>query len=440
MKKERFHNFAPDVRDLVLAFESQQGGTSRYFDVDEIEVIADYYLEVYDIDGLEAAVTYGERLFPTSDSVRLRRANLYSVRGEYPQAMALLKELERTNPANTDVCYSLATLYSMTGQSHESIAYYLKAAEDGYELDMIYGNIGDEYYKLGNTDETIRYYQMSIEKNPNEDRSLYNLACTWDEQDKTQEAVTFFTHHVEEHPYSKGGWYCLGSLYSWLSLYEKSVDAYEYALAIDATHFDSYLGLSDSYRQLGNLPKAVQALRDALPHAGDGRASVLHEIGQIYLESGNNQTASVYLHDAIKADPSYSIAWEALGVCSERMGYSDEAAGYYRRAIDLEPDVDEYWLRLADLYIYQERYAEACALLESVRVEADDPFSFDERLMFCYLKSGRAERIAALLSRYGTTAADLCNMLLSQYPEMAKSNEVIQWMNEIQKNDKNIER
>lgn len=424
MAADRFKNFDPDVRELVLAFERQRDGHRTFFDVEQIEIIADYYLETNDINGLQAAVNYGEQLFPANNAVRLRRAHLLCVQGAYPQALALLKDLEHAEPANTDVCYALGALYSMTDHAREAIDYYLKAAADGYELGMIYGNIGDEYYKLGMTDESVRYYRMSIEKNPDEERSLYNLACTWDEQGQNELSEQFFTQHVGEHPYSKGGWYCLGCVYSWLSLYEKAADAYEYAIAIDKSLFNAYLGLSDCYSRLGDTGRAVAAMNDSLDYADD-RAYVYYTMGHLYLAAGNYHTASTYLHDALKEDPAYSIAWNDLGRCCEQLGYDDEAAGYYRRAIDLEPEADEHWVCLADLYIKLERFAEAASLLESARVEAVDMFLFDARLLYCYYKLGRRNKLFNLLQKDAPQFGAMYPTLLSQYPELQQDPEVV---------------
>ena len=60
MTTDRFKNFDPEVRQLVLAFEDENG--RHFFDVEELEVIADYYLEMQDVEGLEAAVRLGEQL------------------------------------------------------------------------------------------------------------------------------------------------------------------------------------------------------------------------------------------------------------------------------------------------------------------------------------------------------------------------------------------
>ncbi len=424
MNLDRFKNYEQDVRELVLSFEKLKDGHAAYFDVDQLEIIADYYLEVYDVEGLESAVKLGEQLFPTSSEIRLRRAHLLSIQGQYTKAMSILKELERAEPENTDVCYALGALYSLTDKAEKSIEYYQKAAKDGYQLDMVYGNIADEYYKLGKTAESIDYYRRSIQKNPDESRSLYNLACTWDEQGRNEESVEYFSHLVEEHPFAKSAWYCLGCVYSWVSLFEKAADAYEYAIAIDKTYVQAYLGLSECHSHLGNTALAIQALRDSLEYTQD-RPYVLYHIGRIYLQGGNYHTASTYFHDALKEDPAYSVAWNDLGRCSEHLGYPDEAAGYYRRAIDLDPDADEHWLCLADLYLNSERYPEACALLESSRTDAVDRFSFDSRLLYCYYKLGRRNRLFSLLQEDSATFGPIYHTLFVMFPEFSQDPEIV---------------
>ena len=222
MKLDRFKDFEPKVRELVLRFEKQRDEGGGFLDVDQLEVVADYYMEVYDVEGLAAAVSMGERLFPTNDGIRLRRAHLLGIQGQYGKALKLLQELENHSPNDTDVCYALGALYSMTDQGRKSISYYLKAAVDGYELGTIYGNVADEYYKLGDMEQAVRYYRKAVAEDPNEQRSLYNLACTWDALGRHEDAEAFFSKQVLEHPYSNGAWYCLGCVYGWMGLYEKA--------------------------------------------------------------------------------------------------------------------------------------------------------------------------------------------------------------------------
>ena len=431
MNPDRFKDFDADVRHLVLAFETGGKGASHFFDADQVEVIADYYLEVGDVEGMEAAVRLGEQLYPANTAIRLRRAHLFGIQGRRSQALRLLKELERSEPDNTDICYSLATLLSAMGRGRESIAYYLKAAADGYDLGMIYGNIGDEYSKLHNTAQAVRYYRKAVAHNPDEERSLYHLSAIWDSQGRHTQSEQYFSHHVEEHPYSKVGWFCLGDVYLFsLSLYEKAVDAYEYALAIDKTYHIAYLHLSYAYSRLGDLSKAVRALRDSLDYTDD-RPFVLYSIGCLYQDAGNYHTASIYFHDAVKEDPSRDTIWCSLGQCSEQMGYLDEAAAYYNRAISLEPEYDGNWLCLADLYISRQRYADAATLLEDARTEVATSIDLDTRLVYCYYMQGRRNRLFSLLREIAPVYGTHILSILKTFPEMAHDTEIVSFITQL---------
>jgi len=417
MNLDRFKDFEPDVRNLVLSFENPQGG-HRFFDVDQLEIIADYYLEVADIEGLEAAVTFGERLYPANDEIRLRRAHLWSVTGQYPQALKLLQELEKKSPRDTDICYAIGAIYSMTDQPRKAIDYYLRAAADGYELGLIYSNVADEYYKLRLLDLAVNYYRKAIKADPDDDHALYNLVCTWDEMEKLDVAVDFYKQQVADRPYSRWAWYCLGCAYLWLNLFEQAADAFEYAIAIDKTFYDAYLGLSDAYRDSGNQGRAVQALHDALPYADD-RSYVIYTIGAIFRESGNYHTAVSYYHEVIKENPSYGLAWGDIGICCEAMGYKGDAEDHYRKAIDVEPDVDLHWLRLADFYLREGDYRRACTLLENGRTDAADVYAFDYRLVICYHHMGRRNRMLHILRSIARKYPSLMPDLLDQCPELA---------------------
>ncbi len=75
---DRFKKYEDDeVRETVLAYEAvRASGGSRYFDIDEMEIVIDYYLDQNDIEHLDEAVRYAEQLFPDASSIRLRRVHL----------------------------------------------------------------------------------------------------------------------------------------------------------------------------------------------------------------------------------------------------------------------------------------------------------------------------------------------------------------------------
>ena len=124
MNTDRFKNYEEDVKQLVLDFESMdKRGNSRFYDVDQIETIIDFYLDTADSEMLEKSVRYGERLFPASNEIRLRRAHLLCFKERYNEALGILKQLLRIEPDDTDVLYALGVVYSALEQPRKAIQY-----------------------------------------------------------------------------------------------------------------------------------------------------------------------------------------------------------------------------------------------------------------------------------------------------------------------------
>ncbi|MBO7489964.1 MAG: tetratricopeptide repeat protein [Bacteroidales bacterium] len=423
METDRFKNYQEDVKQLVLNFEAmQRRGDSRYFDVDQLETIIDFYLETSDEDMLEKSVRYGEKLFPTSNEIRLRRVHLLCFKEKFREAYNLLKQLEKVEPDDTDVLYALGVVYSALEQPRKAIQYYHKAAADGYELGTIYSNIADEYVKMDQREEARNYYRKALKIKPEDERSLYELANCYEDDGMSDKWINFYTRFVNEHPYSSVGWFCLGEGYTYEHLYEKAVDAYQYAIAINADYYYAYMQLSACYQALGDNNNAVATLHDAVAHTQD-KAFVYFRIGEIFRFQDNPVTANAYYQKALKEDPYYSEAWHTMSICYSSMREHSAAIEAAKKALKIDPESPKYlttlamiyvdsgdypnanrmfecaipyfadfeqgWMALADYNIMFYKYEEAIDCLTSGLPECELVVEFNKRLALCYFALGK---------------------------------------------------
>ena len=241
---DRFTDFDDEVKQLVLDFErTVMHGEMQFYDIDELEMIIDYYLEVDDKEPLISALHLAERLYPDSIEVKIRRAHWYLLNKDNAKALALLQTLEQQDPSDTDVAYSLGVVYGEMGDSEKAIQYYLRAAEDGWQLGRIYANIAEEHVRMKSWHEAIQYYLKAFRTDSYDEQTLYNYLDTCEEAGLCDEAYQFLDLYVRDHPYSKQGWYCLGCACRDLGLAERAVDAFEYAIAIDKNYSSAYYEL-----------------------------------------------------------------------------------------------------------------------------------------------------------------------------------------------------
>ncbi len=459
MNIDRFKDYQDDVKQLVLDFEAMQDrGDSRYYDVDQLETIIDFYLETADGEMLEKSVRYGESLFPTSNEIRLRRVHLLCFNERYKEAFALLKELEQLEPDDTDVLYALGVVYSALDQPRKSIQYYHKAAADGYELGIIYGNIADEYVKMDQRAEARSYYRKALRANPDDERALYELANCYEDDGITDKWIQYYKKFVEEHPYSKVGWFCLGEGYLVEQLYEKAIDAYQYAIAIDSKFYYAYMQLSTSYYAIEDYGKAVSTLHDVIEFTED-KAFVYFRMAEIFKQINNLVTANIYYRKAVQEDPYYAEAWHAMSLCHSLTKSYSSAIDCAKRAVKIDPespiyltslaviyadsgdldnadrifecslpyysDFEQGWLVYADYLIMHNRYKDAIAVLCQGLPDCELVVEFNKRLALCYLHTGQRNMLfnSVRACIYDSETGE--QALLEYCPELAEDLEVI---------------
>lgn len=339
--KKKNNDFDDEERQLVLDFENTvlRGGT-QFFDVDELEVIIDYYFEVNDQESLQRAVEYAEQLYPDSTTIRLRRAHLLIAQQQYEPALEMIQKLRRQEPHNTDVAYSLGVAYGAVGEREKAIELYHEAAEDGWLLGRVYANIAEEYYHLHNFDEAIRYYLLSLDTDTYDDSTLYNYLDTCIQAGRTDDAVTYLKSFVGEHPYSSEAWHCLGTAYRELGLFEQSVDAYEYAIAIDKTNVAFYADLATTQEYMSRPGDAVTTLLRGRDFVND-RAALYRTVAYVYARADNNEMAILYFRKAIEENPEDAEAYAALALGYAVSGDQGSAIPLIKKALHLAPESPE---------------------------------------------------------------------------------------------------
>ncbi len=358
------NDFDNEERQLVLDFEKTvlKGGV-QFFDVDEMEVIIDYYFEVNDTESLERAVRYAEELYPDSTTIKLRRAHLMIAKEQFEPALNMILKLREQEPSNTDVAYSLGVAYSAVGESRKAIKCFLEAANDGWLLGRVYDNIAEEYFRLRNYDEAIRYYHLALDTDSFDDTTLINYTDTCCQAGKPEIAVEYLKTFVEEHPYNRDAWYCMGVAYREMELFEKASDAFEFAIAIDKTYLDAYFELSECQELSGAIGDAVATLMRARDYAAD-KADIYRRVAYIHVRQDNVISAMAYFRKAIEVAPDDATSYAALALGYATSGDCSSAMPLVTKAIRLSPDNPEVLCSAAMVYDIQGNFEAASDAFE----------------------------------------------------------------------------
>src|SRR5262249_7364223 len=87
----------------------------------------------------------------------------------------------------------------------------------------------------------------------------------------------------------------------------------------------------------GELEKAIPHLQIAAEHIRND-VTLAYVLGAALVQQKRPLEGVPYLQRAVSLDPKEKQAWNYLGIAFQRAGSLQEAAGYYRKALEVDPD------------------------------------------------------------------------------------------------------
>ncbi len=161
--------------------------------------------------------------------------------------------------------------------------------------------------------------------------------------------------------------------------YNKSLEAYDALLALDANASNILYGKADALYKLQRFNESLQAFDDALsanPEMSSGwkgRGDALKALNRTDEAKSAYEKALNLSEAAIRIDTTSSGPWIEKGEALAGLGRFDEALEAYEKAIELAPLHFPSWQRKGDLLMEMGRYEEALPAYEKA-IEVDQTF------------------------------------------------------------------
>lgn len=351
-----------DQEQCVQRYEAMEATRERlFFDVEELEMIIDHYLERNEPRRAEKALAFAKQLHPASLDITLCEAVVMMALGRLSKALELLDAIEKVEPYNEEVQLHKAGIYSQQRNHRRSVEHYKRAlemAEDG--LDDIYLDLAFEHENLEDYEAAISCLQSALELNPENEAVLYELAYCYDLAGADEACITFFRNFTNEHPYSSVSWYNLGNAHARLEQYEESNHALELAIAIDERFSSAYFSKARNLLIAGRFAEAIGCYEEAMAIEGP-QAITFSFIGECYEKMGRLEQALINYDQSIALDPEWVDAWIGRGVVKEMQDRLPEAITSLQHAARISPDHPDALHCLASVLARAERHAEAFA-------------------------------------------------------------------------------
>lgn len=349
-----------DQEECVKRYEAMEAARDRlFFDVEEIEMIVDHYLERSEPKRAEKVLSFAKQLHPSSVDLMFTEAVVMMALGRLGKALELLDGVEKVEPYNEAVQLNKANIYSQQRNHRRSVEHYKRAlelAEDG--LDEIYLELAFEHENLEELESAIECLKKALQINPENEAVLYELAYCYDIAQADEASVSFFRNFINEQPYSSVAWYNLGNVLSKLERYDESNEALDYALVIDERFSSAWFSKARNLLIAGKYAEAVACYEETITF--DGPQAITYSfIGECYEKMEQYDQALINYDQSIALDPEWVEAWVGRGVVKDLQDRVHEALVSLRQALMIAPDHPDALHFYALLLIRIENYDEA---------------------------------------------------------------------------------
>jgi tetratricopeptide (TPR) repeat protein len=359
---EKHNPFSEDkhqIQELLKIYSNLKSGNGHsYLDEESFERIISHYQDKDDLKNAFEAAELATGQFPWCADLLIKKADILLAKRRYNEALAILDKAELLDSKDINLYICKTDAYLALEMEEEAISLLQNALTifEGEERIELLFELGDVYDYYEDFDKVFESLKMILELEPNNEEALYKI-CFWtDFTGRNEEGITLHTNIIDNFPYNHLAWFNLGAAYQGIKLYEKAIDAYNYAIVIDEKFDYAYRNIGDAYIRLRKYKEAIE---------------VLSKVVEL-------------------AKPE-DVILEAIGYCYDRLKNYSQARLYYRKAIHLNPSNTMLFYKMACTYFNDENYSSCSKQLEhALKINSHHP-DFNLLMGECKLRSGLYE-------------------------------------------------
>ena len=342
MRENPYQEDREQMRELLRQYENLRSGRSHSFIEEEsFEKIINYFEEKEEMGkALDATDTAIEQ-YPYSSVLLIRKADILLTVRRYREALEILDHASLFDSSDINL-YILKTDAHLALDEQESAVALLEEALitfEGQERIELLFELADVYDDYEEFEKVFDCLKIILEEDPNNEEALYKI-CFWtDFTGRNEESIRLHQKIIDDFPYNELAWFNLAAAYQGLKLYEKAIDAYQYAIAIEEKFDYAYRNMGDAYIRLRKYKLAIEALE---------RVTELSK-------------------------PEVVI-YEAIGHCYDRLKNFAEARFYYRKASHLNQEDGKIFYKIACTYFNEHQWESCIKQLEhAIKIHRPQP-------------------------------------------------------------------
>jgi tetratricopeptide (TPR) repeat protein len=321
-----------EMQELLKVYHGLRSGRHQTFlEEEDFERLIDHFDDKDELKQALEAAESGLTQFPFSSVLMLKKADLLLCCKQYQDALDLIEQAEPFCP-NDPTILVLKTDAFLALEQPEAAALALEQAVTQFEgdekLELLFElcEVYDDYEDFERVFDCLVHI---LTEDPCNEEALLKI-CFWaDHTGRCEESIKLHQRIIEDFPFCELAWFNLATAFQGLKLYEKAIDAYQFALAIDEKLDIAYRNMGDAHIRLRQYRLAIENLEKVL------------ELGR-----------------------PEDVIHEAIGHCHHKLEEFAEARAHYRKASQLNSNDSRIYYKIAITYCKETRWEQAIKQLE----------------------------------------------------------------------------
>ena len=321
------------IKELLKHYNNLRNGhNSAFLEEDSFEKIIDFYDDQEEMAKALEAANISIEYFPFSSALLIRKADLLLATRKYNEALSLLEKAELLDATNVNLYILKTDAYLALDMQENAVALLEEAITrfDGENKIELLFELADVYDDHEEFDKVFDCLLLILQEEPTSEEALYKI-CFWtDFTGRNEESIRLHLKIIDDFPYNELAWFNLGAAYQGLKLYEKAIDAYQYATTIDEKFDYAYRNIGDAFIRLRCYKEAIEALEKVL-----------------------------------ELSKPEEVIYEAIGHCFDRLRNYAQARFHYRKASHLNPEDSKLLYKIACTYFNEEQFVSTIKVLDN---------------------------------------------------------------------------
>lgn len=346
-KKNLLSGRDKELHELAEQYEAAKAEDKPiYLDAEDLADLADWYAMHGKSKEATEVIEYGLSLHPDSTPLLVEQAYLLMDFEDISKAKKIIKRISEDCSPEVKV---LKANFSLSEGNIDEAERILNTIEDKDDLANIV-DIAYMYIDMGHPGKALSWLNNGLGKYSEEEAFIAAMADCYQAEGLNHKAETFYNKLIDKNPYSAPYWFGLARCYFEQQMFDKAIEACDYAIVADDEFAEAYVMKGHAFYQLGNEESALESYTLAEKYNAISPDFLQMFIGLNEISKENWKEAYRHFELAIQSENVDTTILPSLythaGICLYKMGHKRKASQYFRISHEIDPkDVDTYLIQ-----------------------------------------------------------------------------------------------